>query len=209
MRKKLILVGGGGHCKSCIEVIESCDKFEISGILDKIICKTVLGYPIIGNDDLIPNLIKEGYEFLITVGQTKSPAIRVKLYDFIKNNGGKLATIIAKTAIVSKHNQIGEGTIIMHGAFVNAECSIGNNCIINSRAVLEHEVKIGNHCHISVNTVLNGNVKVNEKTFIGSCAVVNEGVEIPANSVVGANSTVIDSPKIAGTYVGSPSRLIS
>ena len=34
-KKPLILIGGGGHCKSCIEVIESTDEWEIKGILDQ------------------------------------------------------------------------------------------------------------------------------------------------------------------------------
>jgi hypothetical protein len=50
---KIILIGGGGHCISCIDVIESTSKFEISGILDlrQNIGKSVLGIPIINTDD--------------------------------------------------------------------------------------------------------------------------------------------------------------
>ena len=33
--KKIILVGGGGHCKSVIDVIEQENKFKISGIVDQ------------------------------------------------------------------------------------------------------------------------------------------------------------------------------
>ena len=33
--KKIILIGGGGHCKSCIDVIESEKKYTIKGILEK------------------------------------------------------------------------------------------------------------------------------------------------------------------------------
>ena len=32
--KKIILVGAGGHCKSCIDVIEKEKKFKIIGIID-------------------------------------------------------------------------------------------------------------------------------------------------------------------------------
>ena len=32
--KPLVLIGGGGHCKSCIDVIEASDQFVIKGILD-------------------------------------------------------------------------------------------------------------------------------------------------------------------------------
>ena len=34
-RKIPILIGGGGHCKSVIDVIEQEAKFEIAGIVDK------------------------------------------------------------------------------------------------------------------------------------------------------------------------------
>ena len=32
MKKKIILIGGGGHCKSCIDVIEGENKFEIANL---------------------------------------------------------------------------------------------------------------------------------------------------------------------------------
>ena len=50
--KKILLIGGGGHCKSVIDVIEQEERFEIAGIVDKpkLLGSKVLGYPIIGND---------------------------------------------------------------------------------------------------------------------------------------------------------------
>ena len=50
--KKIILVGGGGHCKSVIDVAESAG-YSIGGILDipELVGSTVLGYPVIGTDD--------------------------------------------------------------------------------------------------------------------------------------------------------------
>ena len=33
--KEIILIGGGGHCKSVIDVIEQEGKFKIVGIVDK------------------------------------------------------------------------------------------------------------------------------------------------------------------------------
>ena len=50
--KQIILIGGGGHCKSVIDVIEQEDKFKIAGIIDKseLLDSNILGYPVIGND---------------------------------------------------------------------------------------------------------------------------------------------------------------
>ena len=43
--KKIILIGAGGHCKSCIDVIEEEKKFEIVGIIDNFRKKSIFGYP--------------------------------------------------------------------------------------------------------------------------------------------------------------------
>ena len=52
MSENLILLGGGGHCKSCIDVIESTSLFKIAGILDPKEPKglKILGYEILGDD---------------------------------------------------------------------------------------------------------------------------------------------------------------
>ena len=66
-QKPLILLGGGGHCKSVIDVAESAG-YTILGILDKpeLVGTMVLDYEIIGTDDDIPLYVDKA-EFLITV----------------------------------------------------------------------------------------------------------------------------------------------
>ncbi|MGZ3929763.1 MAG: PglD-related sugar-binding protein, partial [Mucilaginibacter sp.] len=73
-KKPLILIGGGGHCKSCIDVIESANEWEIIGILDGNMKPgdNVLNYSVVGDDSDIDKLIKNDYFFFITVGQIKS-----------------------------------------------------------------------------------------------------------------------------------------
>ena len=46
---KIILIGAGGHARSCIDVIEGVGQFEIVGLIekDKNINNTNLGYSII------------------------------------------------------------------------------------------------------------------------------------------------------------------
>ena len=155
MTKNLILVGGGGHCKSVIEAAESAG-YNILGVLDtpENVGKQVLAYSVIGTDDDIPQYVDKA-EFVITVGFIKNPAIRIKLYNKVKEAGGKLATVIASTAHVSKYSTIGEGTVVMHQAFVNAGAHIGANCIINTFCNIEHDAEVGNQCHISTGTMVN------------------------------------------------------
>ncbi len=208
MKRPLILIGGGGHCKSVIEVAESAG-YEIKGILDMPdeVGKEVLpGHKVIGTDDEIPQYVEE-CDFIITVGFIKNPALRIKLYNKVKAAGGRLATIIASTAHVSKYAELGEGTVIMHHAFVNAGAKIGDNCIINTFVNIEHDAEVGNQCHISTGTMVNGECKIGENCFIGSQSVCANCIEIASDIIVGAGSVVRKSIRVKGIYAGNPAIL--
>lgn len=204
----LILVGGGGHCKSVIDVAESAG-YTILGILDKPeeVGKQVLDYKVIGTDDDIPQYVDKA-EFLITVGQIKSAAIRKKVAERIRNAGGRLATIIAPDAYISKYASVGEGSIIMHRAFLNAEAVVGCNTIINTLTNLGHEVKVGDFCHLSTGVMVCGNVTIGDEVFIGSQSVVNQGVQVSSEVVIGSMTCVNKSITESGTYAGVPAEKI-
>lgn len=176
--KPLILVGGGGHCKSVIDVAESAG-YTILGVLDRPeeVGKKVLGYEVIGTDDDMAKYVDRA-EFIVTVGQIKSPDLRIKLHNMIEQAGGKLATIVAPTAHVSKYAQLGEGTVVMHQAVVNTDTKIGNGCIINTFANIEHDVVVGDYCHVSTGAMVNGGACVADGTFVGSQSVINQYVKI-------------------------------
>ena len=190
--KEIILIGGGGHCKSVIDVIEQEGKFTIGGIVDmpELIGKNVLGYPIIGSDSDLEDLSKIYTYALITLGQIRSPEARIKLFNLVKKAGFRFPKIISPKAYVSKHTSIGNGTVIMHDALINAGVRIGENCIINSKALIEHDSKISKHCHISTNALINGGVKIEEGCFIGSGVVTNNSITIKKNSFIKAGSII-------------------
>ena len=189
-RKKLILLGGGGHCKSCIDVIEQEDKYEIIGILDSksLIGQEVLGYKFIGVDSDIGKFVKEDCAFLITVGQIKTSSTRNELFSLLRKNSAKMAIVISPRAYVSQHATVDEGTVIMHDVLVNSSVSIGKNCIINTKALIEHDVIIEDFCHISTSVVINGGVTVKEGSFFGSNAVSIEYVETEIDDFIKAGS---------------------
>ena len=179
-KEKIILIGGGGHCKSVIDVIEQENRYIIAGIIDKkeLIGQKVLGYEVIASDDDLEVLHKIYTNAVITVGHIKSNAVRVKLFKQLKMIGYTLPIIISPLAYVSKHSTLGEGSVVMHHSLINADVKVGKNCIINSKALLEHDSILEDNCHISTAGVINGGVLVKEDTFFGSNASSKEGVEI-------------------------------
>lgn len=207
----IILVGGGGHCISTIDVIEAEGKFNIIGILDvkENIGNTILGYKIIGEDNDIPQLVSNCKNFAISVGQINSSKLREKIYALIKSNKGKLPVIKSPRAHVSKHSTIEEGSIIYHSSVVNANTKIGKCAIINTLANIEHDVTIGDFSHISTGVMLNGTVTVGNSCFIGSSTTVYHNITIANNTVISANSLVKKNIlKEGGIYAGNPTKKI-
>ena len=183
--KNLVLIGGGGHCLSCIDVIENLNKFQIIGVVDKKVNK-LIDYPFFLDDKKIDKIRQKTNYSLVTVGQIKDPNKRIKIYLELKKLKFKLPIIISKNSYLSKKVKIEEGTIILNSVSINAYSKIGYNSIINTGAIIEHESIIGNNCHISTGVILNGNVIVGDNSFIGSNTVIKEGVKIGKNCIIGA-----------------------
>lgn len=189
MKPRLILIGGGSHCASCIDVIEQEGRFEVAGIVDaNAASDSLLGYPFLGNDNNLQELRSKYDQALITVGQIKSPEIRIKLFFYAKMLGFKFPTIISPRAYVSRHATVGNGTIVMHDALINSRATVGINCIINSKSLIEHDVNVYDHCHVSTGSIVNGGAQIKQGTFIGSNAATKELVQTLENDFIKAGT---------------------
>jgi len=205
--KNLILIGAGGHCTSCIDVIEQEGEFRIVGILDikENLGKSLLGYKIIGTDDDASQHMAFN-DFLCTIGKTNNSILREKIINKFSTCGANFATVVSPKAQVSKHAIIGAGSIVMHHATVNANVRIGLNCIINTGANIEHDSIIGDGTHISTNAVINGNCQIAKNCFVGSNATIIHGITVSENSIIGAGAVLLKSFRESGTFVGNPAK---
>lgn len=189
----ILLVGAGGHARACIDVIEQEGRFEVAGLvgLPNEVGRQVFGYPILGSDVDIPGLLEDRAHALVTVGQIRTPELRIRLFKLLHNSSAGLPVVVSPRAYVSPHATLGNGTIVMHGAVVNAGAVVGQNCIINNQALVEHDAVIGDHCHISTAASINGAASVEGGSFVGSRAVVRESIRIGEGSLIGMGQVVI------------------
>ena len=209
--KNIVLLGGGGHCRSTIEVIENAtNTFSIFGILDPYlkITDNILGYPIIGDDSCLDSLLEKDLFFSITVGHIKNAHIREILFNKFCGIENRLPVIVSNTSFVSKRSNIKSGTVVYHNSVINSNTIIGNCTILNTASIIEHDVIIGNFCHISTGAIINGGVSIGNNVFIGSRSIVIQGICICDNVTIGAGSTVINNITESGIYVGCPARRI-
>lgn len=198
----ILLLGGGGHCRSVIDVIESGSQFRVRGVVQPADAgrADVLGYPVLGTDDCLPQLLAGGAAALVTVGQIRSAAVRCRLYSQLLACQAQLPILVSPLAHVSRHAQLGAGSVVMHGAMVNAAAIVGVNAIVNSQALIEHDAVIGDHCHIATGARVNGGAVLGDGAFVGSGAIVLPGVRVAERCVIGAG-VVVDRDLVAGTVV--------
>jgi sugar O-acyltransferase (sialic acid O-acetyltransferase NeuD family) len=210
-RPGLILVGGGGHCRSVLDAIRLEGRWDVKGILDRAdkAGSQVDGCPVIGDDDSIPGLASQGYSFLVTAGQVKDASLRLRLASLIRDAGGRLATVVSPRSYVASSAVIAPGAFIGHLAVVNAASRIGANTIINTCALVEHDAEVGAHCHVATGAIVNGECKVGDGSLIGSRAVLLQGVHVGIRCIVGAGAVVLRDVPDGRTAVGQPARLVA
>lgn len=192
MKNKIILIGGGGHCHSVIDVVELAAEYEIVGVIDQAdkVGTNVMSYPVIGTDDDLAAMIYDVKYAFITLGQIKTATIRKLLFEKLISLGYEVPNIISPLAHVSKSAKLGRGNFIGHQAIVNAKAVINDNCIINTKALIEHDVNIDSHCHIATGAIINGGCSIQSEVFVGSAATTRQGAIIDSKSFIKAGSVV-------------------
>lgn len=205
MKNRIVLIGGGGHCKSVVNSIQRACFYDEVVVVDQSYpqLENVLGIPVIGKDDKLPELKNAGYDHaFITVGSIKSTELRRRLYEEAVRLGFWFPYIVDPSAQVSEYAKLETGVFIGQNSVVNVEAHICKMAIINTGAIVDHECVIGEYSHIAVGARLCGNVVVGNDVLIGAGAVVIQGVHIGNGALVGAGSVVLRNIEDNETVVG-------
>ncbi len=211
MKKKLIIIGAGGHAKTVIDTVDK-EEYEIIGLLDKDLShihENINGIPIIGTDrDVGRYASAEGLHAFIAIGHIGDASIRNRLFSHCKELGCKMINVIHPKAVISDSCRLGEGNLIMANCAVNAQAQIGSNNIINTGAIVEHEVIVKNGVHLAPGSIVAGMSVIGDNSFIGAGSIVLQDLHIGTNVIIGAGSTVICDIPDNVVAVGSPAREI-
>ena len=206
--RKLLLLGGGGHCRSVLDSILSLGVYSDIGIVlpDN---AEVSGAYVVGTDRDLPTLFQQGWtNAFITVGSVGNTALRRKLFGLIKQVGFHVPSIIDRTAALAKDIQIGEGCFVGKNAVVNTGAILGCCAIVNTGAVIEHDCVVGDFSHISSGAVLCGQVTIGHDTHIGAGAVVRQQIAIGNGVMIGLGSVVVKNIPDGATAYGNPCRVV-
>lgn len=207
MKGKIVLLGGGGHCKVVMDAIQKEGKYKIAGIVDPGLNpgETVMGVKVLGGDNILESLKKKGIKYaMVTVGSVGDCTIRKNLSESIIEAGLEMPVIIHPAAVVADDVEIGPGTFVAASATINPGTKIGHNTIINTSSSVDHDCEIGDFVHIAPGVTLSGGVKVGDSTHIGTGASVTHYIEIGKKSFISAGvlikAHIPDETKVSGKY---------
>ena len=190
--KKILLIGGGGHCHSVLDSLDRLHQYDEIGIIDREPKSQVYGAPIVGRDDDLFQLFMQGWRYAsITVGSIGVPTRRLALFQKLKKIGFELPAIIDPSALTGVASEIGEGAFVGKRAVINSGTYVGCGAIINTGAILEHDSVIGDFAHIAPGCILCGEVSIGENTHVGAGSVVRQQIRIGSYSLIGVGSVVV------------------
>ncbi len=208
--ERIIVIGGGGHAKAVIDVLERQGRYEIAGYLDIHQPKghRCLGYENVEEKDDFRRAAKDlgARGGIIAIGDNAkrallATAVRAVLPEF------HFVTAVHPSAILGKHVVVGAGTVVMAGVVINPDTRVGEHCIINTRASLDHDNLLGSFVSIAPGVTTGGNVAVGDSSAVGLGANIIHGIIVGEHAVIGAGSTVIENIPSHVVAFGSPAKV--
>lgn len=206
---RALILGGGGHARVLIDMM-LLNRISPLGILDidpARVGDNVLGVSILGNDDLLPDLLRQGAtHFAVGVGSVGDVRPRQQVYARGLAAGLTPLTVIHPAAIVSSYTEMGAGVQLFAGAIINAGARLGANVIVNTGAIVEHDCIVADHVHLATGAKLCGAVQVGQGVHVGAGATIKQGVTIGENATVGMGAVVLRDVPPGEVVMGVPAR---
>lgn len=206
MKRRLVLVGAGGHGRVVADLIRLGGHYKLIGAIDPDRAAPArAGLRWLGTDAALPGLRKKGASrAAVGVGSIGNTARRAALRRRLQALGFELPALAHPSAIVSPDAVLGPGCQVMAGAILNPGVRAGAGVVINTGAVVEHDCRLADDSFIAPRAVLGGDVILEEGAFVGIGATIRQGVRVGKGALVGAGSVVVRDVPPRTTVVGVP-----
>ena len=215
--RRVIIMGAGREGRIAAE---DCTVLglEIAGFLDdtKSRDERINGIPVLGGFELVDDscmikefewivscMIKE-FEWIVALGNNQ---VRRDLLTNIQERGGRVATLIHPTCLISPSARIGKGVRIGQYASVLPDTRIADFALFERYASIGADVVIGEGAFVGPGCQIAGACHIGCCTFIGIGASLIEGVRVGDHSIVGAGAAVTTNIPEHVLAVGVPARV--
>jgi len=210
--RDLVVVGGGGHGRELLGVIDTINAVEptwnVLGVVDDGIGPgdvnrerlERLGTPLLGTLEWLGD---HPTAFALGVGTS---ATRRALVDRLGTSAGSAPTLVHPAASVGEDSHLHEGVVVYERSVITTDVTIGAHTHLNVACVVQHDSVVGEFVQFSPGVLINGDCVIGDDVFLGSGAIVTRGCTVGAGARIGAGAVVLDDVPAAVTAVGAPAR---
>lgn len=203
-KRKLAVVGAGGHGKVVADLAAALDTYGEIVFLDDRAQGSIDGFPVIGTTLLLENgLSPEQFDIAVAVGNNR---IRRQIAGRAAALGFKLPVLIHPLAYVSPSATVGQGSVVMAQAVVQAGSVLKDGVIVNTAATVDHDCLLDAFVHISPGAHLSGNTRIGEESWIGTGACSRQQICIGSGVTAGAGAVIVCDIPDGITVAGNPAK---
>ncbi len=207
MSRKLLLIGGGGHCKDVIWLLKESTNPEFLGIIDGRLPveSSVCGVPVLGDDSRLDSFAD--IDVVIAIGSSRRrfqvwKSIRQKFPHF------RFPSVIHPLVHLAPGVKIGEGTLITAGSIIANDVVIGNQVVVNLHTVIGHDSTVGDCVTLAPGTVIAGGVTIGDGFEFGPNTTVGSNLQLGCWSASGPGAGIMSSVPERTLMLGNPARPI-
>jgi sugar O-acyltransferase (sialic acid O-acetyltransferase NeuD family) len=201
-----VIVGSGGQGRVVLDVWRAAAPTASFVFLDDAAAAqgtSHFGVSVVGTTELLASLL--GNEVLFALGNNP---VRVRLGEAHLARGGRLATVVHPSAVVSREAVLGVGTVVFPLACVHTAATVGRHVIVNTGALVEHDAVIGDGASLSPGVKTGGRVMVGAMAFLSTGVTLGARAHVGAGCIVGAGSVVVGELAANSVAYGVPARCV-
>ena len=180
-KKKLLLVGAGGFGRMVAE--QAMLQYDCAFVDDgQVVGAEICGILVVGGLADLPDLRKEYSLLVVGIGSNQ---FRAQVYEKAKTLGYGFPDIVAPSAYISPHSEMGYGCVVLQNACIQNGASVGDGVLLNAGTEVHCDAAVGDYALIYTNSVIRTGATVGNFARIGSnvtvCnhAAVPDGADIP------------------------------
>jgi sugar O-acyltransferase (sialic acid O-acetyltransferase NeuD family) len=187
----ILIAGAGGHAREVWDIVSEEAAAREFVFFDDVSGQRQEWIPAdagwIGSRENISRFFPRKFSFIIAMG---GPYGRYKVFNMLNDEGGEVASVIAKTSVISRSAKLLQGVNVMHNCIIQSCACIGIGALLNAGSILHHDSSIGDFSEIGPGTIITGGCHIGSFTMLGAGVVLKPKVRIGGNCIIGAGSVV-------------------
>lgn len=166
MKKKLLIIGAGGHGRCCFDIANRMNRYDMIHFLDD---NSNDNY-VVGKINDLSKFKNDHDEVFIAIGNNQ---MRYQLTKKCKEMNLTVTTLIDPMSFISPESIIEEETVIFPFASVESKAIVKEGSIISSNVIIHHDTVIDKFSLIYGHCVIRPKTHIQSFETIGSSMVID------------------------------------